>query len=289
MRQLKRPFTVIAMLLAALILGACQPTPAQPIVVPTATPSPKPTATPSPDAVLNASLAAFRAGDLDASLAFYADDAVYTLLMPGQPQTYTGKEEMLAWWEDLLANNFEMEVEILQVEGDRLTARTKIWDDSLRGLGVAPLVATEVYTIQDGKIKAVTWTPTEETLAKLGAAMAAAQPITVEDLIGTWYQASGWGGKTSATYYIEFGADGTFRAAPTLSQLETMPDGVGPYQLEGALLTLMPGEGHKCAGQTGSYEVELTEKGWLRFTVREDPCQSRAEGFQWAPWLPGTP
>ena len=44
--------------------------------------------------------------------------------------------------------------------------------DPTRALGVAPLVGMEEYTVQDGKITAYTWTITDESLAKLQAAMA---------------------------------------------------------------------------------------------------------------------
>ena len=39
-------------------------------------------------------------------------------------------------------------------------------------MGIAPLEATEVYIVQDGKIISGEWTPTAETIAKLEAAMA---------------------------------------------------------------------------------------------------------------------
>ena len=51
------------------------------------------------------------------------------------------------------------------------TARTS--SDSINALGVAPLVATTVHTVQDGKIQAWTWTLSDESLAAFGAAMAA--------------------------------------------------------------------------------------------------------------------
>lgn len=63
------------------------------------------------------------------------------------------------------------------MEGDTVTARTKTWSDPTREMGVAPLVATEVYIVQDGKITSLTYTPTEESVAKLQAAMAAL-PVT---------------------------------------------------------------------------------------------------------------
>ena len=53
-----------------------------------------------------------------------------------------------------------------------MTAHTRTWVDFTRELGIAPLEATEVHIVEDGKIKSGTWTPTEETVAKLQAVMA---------------------------------------------------------------------------------------------------------------------
>jgi hypothetical protein len=87
-------------------------------------------------------------------------------------ETYTGVDEIRAWWEDLVAQNFDIEVEVVKVEGDTVTTNTKTWVDFTRELGIAPLEATEVYVVQDGKIVSGTWSPTEESIAKLEAAMA---------------------------------------------------------------------------------------------------------------------
>jgi hypothetical protein len=129
-----------------------------------------------PASVVMAEVEAMNAGDLDAVLALYSDDAVIKLvppIPPDSPDTYTGEAEIRAWFEELAAVNFTMEVEILQVEGDTVTTNCRTWIDPTRQLGVAPLEATLVYTVQDGKIKGWTWTASGESLEKLGAALAA--------------------------------------------------------------------------------------------------------------------
>ena len=92
---------------------------------------------------------AFKTGDLDAAYAYFADDAVYHLNF--MDETYTGAVEIRAWWEDLVAQNFDIEVEVLNVEGDAVTTKTKTWVDFTREMGIAPLEATEVYIVRDGK------------------------------------------------------------------------------------------------------------------------------------------
>lgn len=136
-------------------------------------------AQPSPEEVLAALEDALNAGDVDAAMALFTADAVVKLvpaLPPDSPDTYTGAEEIRAWFEELVAMNFEIHVDVLQIEGDTVTTRTSTWADATREMGVAPLVATEVYTVQASKIKGFTWTISDESLAELMAAMA---PATV--------------------------------------------------------------------------------------------------------------
>lgn len=122
---------------------------------------------PDPAAVVTAAYEAWNAGDVDAYVAFVADDAVVDI--PGFG-TYTGLEEIRAWMEGLLPLNPQMEFEILQVEGDTVTLRSSYTDDDFRALGVV-LEADEVIVVEDGKIVSETWIVTEESMAELQAAM----------------------------------------------------------------------------------------------------------------------
>ena len=90
--------------------------------------------------------------------------------------------------------------------------------------------------------------------------------ITEEDLIGIWY---GYGP-------LQFNEDGTYRNARAITWLETAPDDVGQFRLEGTTLTFISSnDSPNCRGQSGSYQVELTEQGQLQFVLIEDPCQPR--------------
>lgn len=126
-----------------------------------------------PAAVITAFYEAFNAGDIDAFVALYADDAIQAI-EPSPPfGTYVGHDEIRAWAEGYMAVNGQMEFEILQVEGDTITVKSRYWDDDIRALGIAHLEAIEVTTIQGGKIVADTYTVTEESMAEFQAAMAA--------------------------------------------------------------------------------------------------------------------
>lgn len=121
-----------------------------------------------PAAVVTAAYEAWNAGDVDAYVALVADDAVVDI--PGFG-TYTGLEEIRAWMEGLLPLNPQMGFEILQVAGDTVTLKSSYTDDDFRALGIV-LEADEVIVVEDGRVKSDTWIATEESMAKLQAAMA---------------------------------------------------------------------------------------------------------------------
>jgi hypothetical protein len=124
-----------------------------------------------PESVVDALFEAFNAGDVDAIAAFYADDAV--IRFPDENETLTSAEEIRALIEELAAMNFAIEATSIQVEGDTVTVAIRTWADPTRALGIAPLEATDVYIVKDGKIASQTSTYTEESLAKLMTALAA--------------------------------------------------------------------------------------------------------------------
>jgi ketosteroid isomerase-like protein len=118
-------------------------------------------------------------GDIEAALDFYSDDVVVTIngFEPAFPSTiHDGKAELQAWFEDLQDGNFQLQVEVVETDGDVVTTETRTWLDETRQLGVAPLVATEVYTVDDGKIQGWTWTLSNESRDDITAALAALAP-----------------------------------------------------------------------------------------------------------------
>ena len=128
-------------------------------------------------AVVTGAAEKLNAGDLEESLAYYADDAVfYAFGLPTVAEVYRGKDQIRALLAENVASHFKMEVEIRTVVGDVVNTRTTSWHDFTRQLGVAPLEATEIYVIEDGKIAIEAWTIAAESLAKLQTALAAAMP-----------------------------------------------------------------------------------------------------------------
>ncbi|MBN1813283.1 MAG: nuclear transport factor 2 family protein [Anaerolineae bacterium] len=123
-----------------------------------------------PESVVAAFYEALNAGDVDAVAVFYADDAI--VRFPDDDETLTGAEEILPWIEWLVEVNFVIEAESIQVEGDTVTVAIRTWADPSRELGIAPLEGRDVYIVKDGKIASQTSAYTEESNAKIQAALA---------------------------------------------------------------------------------------------------------------------
>lgn len=122
-----------------------------------------------PEAVVTAFFEAFNAGDVESTVAYYADDAVMHIAPFHEP--YVGKEAIRAAFAEMVAGHAAVEYEVLQVEGDTVTLRNWYADDSVRALGLK-LEAAQEIVVQDGKIVSNIWTATDETLAAYQAAMA---------------------------------------------------------------------------------------------------------------------
>ena len=141
--------------------------------------------TSSPEDVVLSQVEPWNSGDIEAAMALYTEDAAVKIqpaIPPGSPDQHSGKAALRAWFEELVAMNFEIDVEVVEVDGDTVTTRTKTWVDPTRQLGVAPLVATEVYTVEDGKIAGWTWTLTDESMRALESATAAAQAAPIANV-----------------------------------------------------------------------------------------------------------
>jgi hypothetical protein len=165
------PLSRITVLLAmlALVLAGCNEQDVQviPDSTPTVVPSPEPKPE-TPSEVVQEMVTRMNAGDVEGSLAYFADDAmVYIIgLPPTGMEVYAGKEQIRALWEDSLANHFQWKTEIKSVDGNIVNIEAKTWHDFTRQLGVAPLEYNDVYEVKDGKITTYGTTITPDALAK---------------------------------------------------------------------------------------------------------------------------
>jgi LPXTG-motif cell wall-anchored protein len=125
-----------------------------------------------PSAVVKALEAATNAGDLEAQMALFTDDAVIQIRPEAFGGTYTGKEQIRAWFEGLRATHFSITVNIVDVQGDVVTTRSTIASDFFRQIGLASVEGIEQYTVRNGLIAGFTFTFTDESIARIQAAAA---------------------------------------------------------------------------------------------------------------------
>ena len=116
-----------------------------------------------PAAVIIAAFEAFNAGDIEADLAYFAEDAVVNIVPFG---TYTGHAEIRAWIEKNVAVNGRMTWETPQVDGNTVTLKSGYTDDELQSIGIT-LEANETVIVKDGKIVEDTWVATDESMAAM--------------------------------------------------------------------------------------------------------------------------
>jgi hypothetical protein len=171
MKSLFVSFTILVTLTLGLTSCASQ------VNQPTSTPGPDATAKPVSETVLEM-VERMNAGDLEGSLAYFADDAIgYVIgLPPTGMEVYAGKEQIRTMWQDSVDNHFQWEVAITSSGNNIVSVKAKTWHDFTRQLGVAPLEWIDYYEFKDGKIITYATTITEESLAKLKPALAEVMP-----------------------------------------------------------------------------------------------------------------
>lgn len=113
------------------------------------------------------------AGDVERALTYWADNAKVKLLgVPaGVRDSYSGREELRGWFKKLVAQHVQIRVKVIKVQGDTVTTRTEFWNDLTRQLGAAPLVATEVYVVNEGAITSLTVTISPKTWLRFQCAL----------------------------------------------------------------------------------------------------------------------
>lgn len=168
----------IFVLVCIFLLAGCKTTSAPP--TPTFSPVPEPSPTANPNAALVLDMVArLNAGDVEGSLAYFAEDAVAYFI--GMPPTgmefYPSREAIRPVWEYCISENFKWEVEITQVSGEFVYANTKTWMNFTQDLGVAPNDFTDVFQVKDGKIAVYASTITEDALADFKPALLEVMPL----------------------------------------------------------------------------------------------------------------
>ncbi len=131
--------------------------------------------TPDPASQIKALVDVLNAGNVDAAIAFFTDDAMQTQTPPpsGTSGIRTGKDQIRGFYKGLIDDHFSVELSNVKTAGDKVTYTCTFSTDSYKKMGVAPLVTLEEAVFVGGKIKSQTINVSPESLAKIQAAMAA--------------------------------------------------------------------------------------------------------------------
>jgi len=242
-----------------------------------------------PDEVALQLVDAVNTQDLEGALALFADDAVVTSV---SPEPFKGKAEIQGWLEGMFADNFHLEAEIVEANDSVVIEQDTMTMDSMKFYGIETLTGTSKIMVEDGKIKTLDFSFSDETLADLQGAPF----VAPEDLIGVW---------TVGTV-MRINADGTARAADKIADLdmpvsEEHPGATFLWTYDGMVITFQ-GAGDAAEGATEGFtacapdQVGVYFVKWagndldrLRFTVIDDPCATRLMGMQWGNWAPVLP
>lgn len=197
---------VMLMALPLFVAGcAAGATPLPPTPLPTT--ASLPTAAPrvqekNPETVLRAITDALNKKDVEAATALLADDVTQTLIpAPSGTGVYQGKDAMHARFKEVVAANPTHKIISCQTSGDKVTCAATYTDDSIEPLGFDLEFNVEAV-VQNGLLKTVTWKMTDQSLAKMQAAMASTPAPTatlqpevlassVNDITGVWKTSCG--------------------------------------------------------------------------------------------------
>ena len=181
----------ILLLLAVLLLSACQPIVAEPAAQ---------QAEAAAMTVMDQFFEAYETYDTDKLLSLHTDDAVWTWIDPGKnfpdfgpegKMVGTGKDEIRAMFDyDRGGAGFSGYIVFSDVQGNRVTA-TELWESDWTREIDAPLVTKSTYTLRDGKIAEWVWTVSPESSRRVmntPSALAANQDLMASINEEIWNQ-----------------------------------------------------------------------------------------------------
>jgi ketosteroid isomerase-like protein len=162
---MKKILSLTLFIILAVSVVGCSGQAVLPAPTPTDPPVPKPQTN---SEIVQAMITRMNAGDIEGSLAYFADDATAYIigLPPTGMEVYAGREQIRALWQDSVDNHFQWETKIASANGSIVMVQAKTWHDFTRQLEVAPLEYVDVYEVKDGKITTYGTTITADALAR---------------------------------------------------------------------------------------------------------------------------
>ena len=302
---MKNRTKAIAILLTAVVLvvASCAPNlaapaPGTPAGMQVGETSVAPTVVNNPEAVLRAITEALNNKDVGAAAAMLADNVTQTLIpAPSGTGVYNGKAALSARFKEVVAVNPVHRLTQCQTINDQVTCQATFSDDSTRPLGF-DLEFKVTAIVQAGLLKSVTWAMTDQSLAKMQAAMAP-QPTPsfdppvpaskIDDIVGVWFvnfiEGSGQG-------QVTFTADGTYSIVGINGSSKGVTVDSGKFQFDGALgqltwgnptATCLNPQGSKAVPCVAAYQLYVIKQDGkivrLKFVSVDDQVWDRRATF----------
>ena len=126
-----------------------------------------------PMTVVQALNDASNSNDLERAVGLFAEDAVIRQIPPPPPPSsgvWTGQQEIRAWFEPQL-QNFRVDSQNIQVDGERVTWDASVSGDMVRQMGLDTADVKAEAIVKDGKITSFVVTQTPESVSKMLAVM----------------------------------------------------------------------------------------------------------------------
>ena len=256
-----KKFALIVLTVVAVVLAGCQ-------------------AQPKPDEIVMAATRGWNtdnisATQVDTALSYLSDDAMFKMVgfPPQIPAEFKGKEAIRAAYEGWLPLHPRLQVDVIKVEGNTVSAKTQYWSDPMRSMGVAPLVGADVYIVENGKIISETWTLDNESQTKFASAFVAAQAAPAASVsIGDFPT----GSYTYQDWSWELKADGSYVSRDRQGGGEK-----GIFTVTGNQISL---KGDYCGDITGIYAWAYDGTA-LTFSAVDDKCTDRLDTVVSAKWV----
>ena len=131
---------------------------------------------PEQETIVQALAESLNMGDANAAMALISEDIVFT--MNYYDETLKGPDQVKTLFDELVAGNFGISIKVKSINDNTVTTETLTWGEGMPPM-VQPMVAEEIYVVEDGKIRSITWSPNEESAAKMTAAITAMQAESI--------------------------------------------------------------------------------------------------------------
>lgn len=125
---------------------------------------------PKPESVAERLVQTVNSQDIQGALALFEEDAVVDT---GGPAPYHGTAEIQGWLEGLASDNFEIQAENIEVNGDTVVEQERLSMDSWKAMGLSTLEGVSEIKIKDGLIQSLEFNFSEASMSDL-------QPATLK-------------------------------------------------------------------------------------------------------------